>query len=211
MQILGDGNGIYVRGAGAGNVVRNNYIHHLVSTVEGQSGLRTDGGQMDTLFTGNLLYKCKSQGVTLKLNNRFEDNIVADVIAPRGIYFKIAEGPMAGATHKRNVYYSTLADCQFISEPRGEKELADEDLSGQAVARMKDIDSDCNLYFCKADPRLAQATLNKLRADGVDASSQAVDPLFVDPENGNFRFRPDSPALEMGIKPIDLSTIGLRN
>jgi len=34
--------------------------------------------------------------------------------------------------------------------------------------------------------------------------------LFVDPENGDFRLKPDSPALKLGIVPIDLSKIGLR-
>ncbi len=210
MQILGDGNGIYIRGAGAGNVFRGNYIHHLVSPIQGQSGMRTDGGQMDTLFSGNLLYKCNSQGMTLKLNNRFENNIVADVIAPRGIYLKIVEGPMAGASNKRNIYYSTLADCEFISEPGSGKGLVGEDSRGREDARMKDIDSDHNIYFCKEDPSLGDKTLVKLQRDGVDANSQVVDPMFVDAENGDFRFKPGSPALEMGIAPFDVSKVGLR-
>ena len=75
---------------------------------------------------------------------------------------------------------------------------------------MKDIDSDHNIYFCKADPSLGEKTLEKLQHDGVDANSRAVDPLFVDPENGDFRFKPDSPALKMGIVPFDMSKVGLR-
>jgi hypothetical protein len=210
MQMLGDGNGIYVRGAGAGNVIRGNYIHHLVSTINSQSGMRTDGGQMDTLFTGNLLYKCKSQGMTLKLNNRFENNIIADVIAPRGIYLKIVEGPSLGASNQRNIFYSTQADCTFISEPGGGKGLVGEDRRGRVPARMMDIDSDYNIYFCKEDLRLGQQTLNKLQSDGVDAHSLAVDPMFVDPENGDFSFRADSPALVLGIASFDMSSVGLR-
>jgi hypothetical protein len=58
--------------------------------------------------------------------------------------------------------------------------------------------------------KLGTSTLAKQQADGVDANSQSVDPLFVDPENGHFRFKPNSPALKMGIKEIDLSKIGLR-
>ncbi|SMP55648.1 Right handed beta helix region [Neorhodopirellula lusitana] len=210
MQILGDGNGIYVRGAGAGNVIRGNYIHHLVSSINGQSGMRTDGGQMDTLFTGNLLYKCRSQGMTLKLNNRFENNIIADVIAPRGTYLKIVEGPMKGASNKRNIYYSTLADCTFVSEPGVGKGKVGEDRRGRVPARMSDIDSDYNIYYCKADNSRSDGVLRKLQADGVDTNSRANDPMFVDPENGDFRFQSDSPALEMGIVPFDLSKVGLR-
>ena len=35
-----------------------------------------------------------------------------------------------------------------------------------------------------------------------------ADPKLVDWENGNFNFEPDSPALELGIEPIDVSTAG---
>jgi hypothetical protein len=209
MQILGDGNGIYVRGCGPGNVIRGNYIHHLVSPINGQSGMRTDGGQMDTLFTGNLLYRCKSQGMTLKLNNRFENNIIADVIAPRGIYLKIVEGPMTGASNKRNIYYSSLPDCTFISEPGVGAGRVGEDRRGRVAARMKDMDSNYNIYYCKADRSRSDSVLKKLQDDGVDANSRAVDPMFVDPENGDFSFRPGSPALALGIEPLDTAKMGL--
>ncbi|MGJ8643050.1 MAG: right-handed parallel beta-helix repeat-containing protein [Luteolibacter sp.] len=209
MEMLGDGNGIYVRGSGAGNVIHGNFIHHLDAPTNAQGAMRTDGGQMDTLFTGNLLYKCKSQGMTVKLNNRFENNIVADVISPRGTYLKIVEGPSTGASNKRNIYYSTLADCDFISEPGSGKGLVGEDRRGRVPARMKDFDTDYNIYFCKADPSISQKTLAKLQKDGVDKNSQVIDPLFVDPENGDFSFRPDSPAIKMGILPFDTSKAGL--
>jgi hypothetical protein len=38
----------------------------------------------------------------------------------------------------------------------------------------------------------------------------AADPLFVDPENGDFRLKPNSPALRMGFVPFDLRKVGLR-
>ncbi len=211
MQILGDGNGIYVRGAGPGNVIRRNYVHHLVAETNAQGAIRTDGGQMDTLIAENLIYKCKSQGMTLKLNNRFENNIVADVIAPRGTYLKIVEGPMTGASNKRNIFYSSLADCTFISEPGAGTGRVGEDRRGRVTARLKDIDSDHNIYYCKAEPRLGEEILGRLQHNGVDTHSLAVDPLFIDPENGDFRFKPDSPAPALGIIPIDLSKVGLRS
>ncbi|WP_146461776.1 right-handed parallel beta-helix repeat-containing protein [Rubripirellula tenax] len=210
MEKLGDGNGIYIRGAGSGNVIRRNYVHHLVAATQKQGAIRTDGGQMDTLIAENLIYKCMSQGMTLKLNNRFENNIIADVIAPRGIYLKIVEGPMNGASNKRNIFYSSLADCTFITEPGSGKGKVGEDTRGRVTARMQDIDSDRNLYFCKADPSLGEDTLEKLQRDGVDINGRSVDPMFVDPDNGDFRLKPGSPALEIGIVPIDVSKIGLR-
>ena len=211
MQILGDGNGIYIRGAGPGNVIRRNYVHHLVSQTEAQGAIRTDGGQMDTLIAENLIYKCKSQGMTLKLNNRFENNIIADVIAPRGTYLKIVEGPMNGASNKRNIFYSTMADCDFISQPGSGTGRVGEDRRGRETsARMKDIESDQNIYFCRDDRSRGDNLLKQLQNDGVDANSLAVDPMFVDPDNGDFRLKPDSPALKMGIVPFDMAEVGLR-
>ncbi|MDF7801640.1 right-handed parallel beta-helix repeat-containing protein [Pontiellaceae bacterium B1224] len=209
MQLMGDGNGIYIRGCGPGNVIRRNYIHHLVAETGKQSGIRTDGGQMDTLIAENVLYKCKSQGMTLKLNNRFENNIIADVIVPRGTYLKIVEGPSTGASNLRNIYYSTEEGCTFISEPGEGKGNVGEDSRGRVTARMKDVDSDDNIYFCKADKNIGKDLLKKLQRDGVDADSLAVDPMFVDPENGDFRFKPNSPALKLGIEPLDISEMGL--
>ena len=54
-------------------------------------------------------------------------------------------------------------------------------------------------------------TMKKQQGDGVDVHSLVVDPLFVDPENGDFSFKLGSPALEMGIVPIDFAKVGLRS
>lgn len=212
MKKLGDGNGIYIRAAGPDNIIRRNYVHHLVAKTPKQGAIRTDGGQMNTLITENLIYKCKSQGMTLKRNNRFENNIITDVIVPRGVYLKIVEGPMNGGSNKRNIYYSSSDVRTFISQPSlGKDKKFGEDKRGRVAARMKDLDSDLNIYYSKTDNKKAKETLESLQSkDGVDANSVATDPMFVDPENGNFRFKPESPALKMGIVPFDMSKVGLK-
>ena len=49
------------------------------------------------------------------------------------------------------------------------------------------------------------------QALGYDRSSVIkVDPKLVDPENKDFNLHPDSPAWEMGFKPIDQDNIGIR-
>ena len=210
MQKLGDGNAIYIRGAGAGNIIRRNYIHHLVTPMIMQCAMRTDGGQMDTLFAENVIYKCMSQGIMLKLNTRVENNFVVDVIAPpRGYYLSVREGPLKGATIQRNIFYSTGKVEDYINELEAKGKDKSEDRRGRALARSKDADTDYNIYFAAADPMSGEAMLMKQRADGVDTHSQSVDPMFVDPKNGNFSFKRDSPALKMGILPIDVSKAGL--
>ena len=67
--------------------------------------------------------------------------------------------------------------------------------------------SDYNLIFHSADGR---AYLDSRQAEGLEANSLAADPLFVDPAHGDYRLKPDSPALRLGFQPIDFSRIGPR-
>jgi parallel beta-helix repeat protein len=211
MEMLGDGNAIYIRGAGAGNVIQRNYIHHLVAPMIMQAAIRTDGGQTDTLIAENLIYKCTSQGILLKLNNRCENNIIADIIAPpRGYYLSLREGPMTGATIKRNIFHASAEPCTFIDELPPGRGRTTEDRRGRGLAASKEAATDHNIYYCASNQELGKQMLEKQQQVGVDAHSLAVDPLFVDAANGDFRLRPDSPALKLGFVPFDISKVGLR-
>jgi len=201
---------IYIRGAGRNNVIRRNYIHHLITPMIMQCAVRTDGGQEDTIFAENVIYKCTSQGIMLKLNTRCENNFVVDVIAPpRGYYISLREGPMEGGTIRNNILYSTGKVDTFISE-LGKNAKKTEDRRGRRIARSADSDTDFNIYYSAADIDAGKKMLKQQRQNGVDKNSQSVDPMFVDPENGDFSFKPGSPAIKMGIKPIDVSKAGLK-
>jgi hypothetical protein len=54
-------------------------------------------------------------------------------------------------------------------------------------------------------------TFEQWKARGMDQHSVIADPLFVDPADGDFSLKPDSPALKLGFKPIDISAAGPRN
>ena len=181
----------------------------MLSPVALQSAIRTDGGQRDTLIAENLIYRCTSQGIQVKLNNRAENNIIADLIEPihkgkavPAAYLKLREGPMTGGVIQRNILYHPGATAVFYDQGRNPRLPA---------AWAKEADTDFNIYYCVGDPDLSRTVLDKGRRDGIDAHSLAVDPLFVDPANGDFRLKPDSPALKLGFAPIDLSKIGLRD
>ena len=153
-----------------------------------QAAIRTDGGQRDTLIAENLIYKCTAQGIILKLNNRCENNIVADVLAPpRGYYLSLREGPMTGAVINRNIFYSTGRDTTFIDElPPGNRGKS-EDRRGRALARAKDAETDHNIYYCTTNPALAEEKLAELSA----AVSGHIDPVVLKrlaEEVGRFEF-----------------------
>lgn len=63
--------------------------------------------------------------------------------------------------------------------------------------------SDQNLFF-------SEASLAKARDKGWDANSLAGDPLFIDPANGDFRVREDSPALKLGFKNFSMDRFGVK-
>ena len=46
------------------------------------------------------------------------------------------------------------------------------------------------------------------QAKGMDRHSVIADPLFVDPENDDYRLQPDSPAFGLGFEPIPVDKIG---
>lgn len=52
-------------------------------------------------------------------------------------------------------------------------------------------------------------TLEEWRALGFDLHSVFADPLFIDPENNDYRVKPDSPALKLGFKNFDMGNWGL--
>ena len=71
---------------------------------------------------------------------------------------------------------------------------------------------DRNLYWhVSGKPLLFQDKgLAEWQAAGHDLHSLIADPLFVDPEGGDFRLRPGSPAARIGFEPWDLTAVGPR-
>ncbi|MDA7865199.1 right-handed parallel beta-helix repeat-containing protein [Akkermansiaceae bacterium] len=209
MQELNDGNGIYIRGCGAGNIIRRNYLHDLLAPTVMQSSIRTDGGQRDTLITENLIYRCTAQGMQVKLNNRAINNIIADIRpgTHKGeertpMFLKLYEGPLTGGAYQKNIFYHPGKEVVFYQETKN--------FRTPVGAFAKDADTDHNIYFCAGDPEVGKAFLAQKQSEGIDKHSLAQDPLFVDPANGDFSFQPNSPALKLGITPLDLSKVGLK-
>ncbi|MEN8724060.1 MAG: hypothetical protein ABF322_10125 [Lentimonas sp.] len=197
MERLGDGNAIFIRGAG--NVIRRNYVHHILAPI--RTGRREDG----YAHRRKIDLQMHLAGHHAKVNNRFENNIVADIIAPpHGNYLVLREGLMTGATIQLNILYSMNEVTTFISEMNPEEKKT-EDHRGRTIARVSDVESDYNI----SDPKLGEDVLSPLQAEGVDTHSLSNDPMFVDPANKNFLLKPDSPVLKLGFVPLDLSQLGL--
>ncbi len=72
--------------------------------------------------------------------------------------------------------------------------------------------SDAGEFFAGVQPRKGERKrydLEEWRSLGFDRHSLYSDPLFVDPASGDFRLRPESPALKLGFEPFDMGYFGL--
>jgi hypothetical protein len=58
-------------------------------------------------------------------------------------------------------------------------------------------------YLCSVALPVASLDFEAWQKHSGDVAGMVADPLFVDPKNGDFRLKPDSPALKQGFIPFD--------
>jgi len=198
MKIMGDGNGIYVSGAGGGNVVRFNVVGPCPSPTMAE-GIRCDDDQHHSILHGNLVFLQggHATGITLKGVNRVTNNILALPLATplRGL-LSLETGPLNGSVIQRNIFLTSAPDQRFVNDMR---------IHGQGrKARLRDTESDRNLYWCTNDTEAGKRFLEDAQSYGTDVASLAASPGFVDAEAGDFRLKADSAALSCGFSPLPL-------
>jgi hypothetical protein len=138
---------------------------------------------------------------------------------------------MTGNRFSRNIFYSTNGGAKFLHRHMAFFEEPITDAIGE---------SDYNLFFntrtkefvvgetfyeqvgservqkkatdaSVAEFNSKEIPLAEWQKMGFDTHSVFADPLFVDPQNDDYRLKPESPALKLGFQPIDASQIGPRN
>ena len=189
-----DGGGIFVRDHYI--TIRNNFIHD--SRV---SGIYLGCETRNTLVENNVLCRTGPGQVVWFLNKNITifNNIYIDGNPP--LWYA-----NYGGGYHQNI--RVLRNIVSFSDPAGFLINADEESFP--------LESDYNLVYHTTGKELLVRGLPDVQtfADwqnlGFDTHSVVADPLFVDPENDDYSLRPDSPALKMGFKPIDLSSVGLR-
>ena len=201
-QILGDGSALNVSGAGDGNIIRRNYIHHIFGGFHGV--IRTDDYQRCVTFEENIVFRSNGCGLCTRHENYWINNIVADVRPGSSIW--VGERRYDGSILKGNIILQPSGEQKFYEFSRHHTMSSD---AFEHFGKMTSGEINGNIYYQVDAPEGPATTLEKMREAGHDKDSAYTDPLFVDWQNGNFAFKPDSPALKMGIKPIDMDKIGL--
>lgn len=78
---------------------------------------------------------------------------------------------------------------------------------GEFVARVQPRGEDESWQYSLVEGK--KYSLEEWRALGYDHHSVFADPMFVDPENNDYRVKPESPALKLGFENFDMDEFGL--
>ncbi|OGV68834.1 MAG: hypothetical protein A3K19_01755 [Lentisphaerae bacterium RIFOXYB12_FULL_65_16] len=184
---------IYTLGISTGTKIRYNLIHDIWDWVEGYGagGIYPDEGSSGILIENNVVYRTTAGGLTIHYGK--------DILARNNI---LAFG------REQQVY---LGRSDKDSNQTFERNIVYYD-QGRLFSRMSTLVADNNVYFDASGEEVrfpGDLDLAAWQAKGYDQHSVIADPLFVDPQHGDFRFRPGSPALTLGFQPIDISQAGL--
>ncbi len=194
--LLSDMGGIYTLGVSPGTVIRNNLIHDVESYDFGGYGLYNDEGSSHILLENNIVYRTSDAGYHL---NYGRENIIRNNIFAYGrteTVDRTAQEDHLSFTFERNIVYTNLSRV-FDGEWRWDKGnfRMDHNLYWRAGGQPFDFPGDRNLEQWR-------------QRQGQDQNSLVADPLFVDPQDGDFTLKPGSPAEKIGFVPIDTSRIG---
>jgi hypothetical protein len=191
--VLSDMGGIYTNSISPGTRIRYNIVHDVVVRDYGAYGLYTDQGSTNILIEKNLVYNCGSSPYfpNHNLNMTIENNIFA---FGKSTQVQAYTMDRLAYTLRRNIIYYT---------------------EGSAISgdwNPVNMVFDRNLYWnAVGKPVTFQGrSFADWQAAGQDVHGMVADPLFVDPEHGDFRLRSGSPAVQIGFEPWDFTAVGPR-
>jgi hypothetical protein len=207
MMTLADGAGMYILGYQPGTKIMNNLVHDI----ENGRSFYNDGTTSHLYYENNISYNVEESVVHKGHHNTFRNNIFASArksyiyVAARAVYlWQGYDAPPPTSYFENNIFYmdsGKLFGRAGVGTPYPFYE--------SKYGRNPYFRSN-NIYW---DPRqtpdaLTREELKQYQDEDNDIGSIFADPLFVDPARHNYTLKPDSPALELGFKPIDISSVG---
>jgi hypothetical protein len=196
--ILSDMGGIYTLGKQPGTRIENNLWHDIAGLRYGGWGIYFDEGSSGIVAISNVVYRTTHGGFHQHYG---ETNIVQNNVFAFGRDQQLQRTRVEPHT-------SFLFETNLVYFDSGVL------LAGNWSQDRYQMDF--NLYFDArpgvkpADLRFEKATSEQWRERGHDQHSVIADPLFAAPDKYDFQLRNESPAVQIGFLPIDLSRVGPR-
>jgi len=192
--MLSDMGCIYTLGVQPGTVERNNVCHDVSRYKYGGWGIYTDEGSSDILIEDNVVYRCEDGGFHQHYG---EANMIRNNVFALGDTAQIRR-----SREEDHLSFTFTHNIVFWKDGK----LTD------GTWKNNHFRFDKNLYYNVGggSVEFAQGSFEDWQKKGQDIDSLIANPLFVNPERGDFSVEAGSPALKLGFKPIDVSTVGPR-
>jgi hypothetical protein len=196
--ILSDMGGIYTLGVQPGTRILNNIWHDIAGLNYGGWGIYLDEGSSSILVASNIVFRTTHGG--------FHQHYGATNMVWNNIFAFARDHQIQRTRPESHSSFSFQTNIVFFDKGA----VLGGDWGGDHY------EMDWNDYFdARADAtpesfRFAGATLDQWRQRGHDKHSIIADPLFFDPQNGDFTLRPGSPVPGLGFRPIRTENVGRR-
>jgi hypothetical protein len=195
--LLSDMGGVYTLGPSEGTSVSHNLIHDVTCFTYGGWGLYTDEGSTGITMEGNVTYDTTDGGFHQHYG---KDNVIRNNVFAFSEEYQVKRS-------RAEEHLSFTFEKNIIVFDRGAL------LGSNWAGTTTNFLNRGNLFW-DYSARPVTFTEQKLpltewQKRGQDVGSSIADPLFVDPAKRDFRLQPGSPALAMGIKSIDVTTMGV--
>lgn len=203
---LGAHGALYVLGVQPGTVIAGNLVHDVagwpdVPGAASGAGIILDNGCVGILVENNITNRCAGGGFVINFNaigNIIQNNIFA-----------------FGRHGQLNRYGDAAPVGEWMPNPilfqRNVILWEDGPLFHEKDWPNFGIVWDSNLYWNRRGPfKFMRYELDEWRAKRMDCHSLVADPLFTDPDAGDFTLKAGSPAGKIGFRPVDLSSVGPR-
>eukprot|EP01006_Ploeotia_vitrea_P028230 TRINITY_DN60951_c0_g1_i1.p1 TRINITY_DN60951_c0_g1~~TRINITY_DN60951_c0_g1_i1.p1 ORF type:complete len:735 (+),score=78.16 TRINITY_DN60951_c0_g1_i1:22-2226(+) len=219
MNRTSDMGGIYNLGNASGTTISNNIMYNVWSYEYGGWGLYLDQASTGVVLSENIVYNtvCSPYNQHWGIDNTWSNNVF---IANTNTAANPHRCPNDGALRSQPGWKQKISDvvqyniAYVESGPLfGSQGCPDKCWWSDPAQKLQ---FNKNNYFMKQDPSAIskqffpwnstwQTWRNQRHQDEQSISS---DPMFVDPENHDYRLKPNSPARNIGIKSIDTHGVG---
>ncbi len=194
--VLSDGGGIYCLGASHGSIIRANRIHDVFPYPNPPFcwGIYLDATTSGFRVEDNIVYNTLS-GSLMAHNGAHENEMVNNIFAKSATDLIWPPVPGTHNIFQRNICVVTQGGLF---------------LSWSAPNNPQTV-SDYNLYYSIPPGAITfwKRSLSEWQAQGMDRHSIIANPQFYNLKRNDYRLKPDSPALKLGFKPIEIGRIGL--